>query len=335
LPQELNAFLYDFAPKNLTKKNSTDLPNPSRVWFVIGGVGGNGDFEYLDVVDKDSVSFWQGNLETRRGDIVLMWCASPRSYLHSVWRAMDEGFIDPFFSYYTMIRIGRPVKITPLPFSILSQHPLLGKKPAIRAHLQGASGVTFSIEEYTAICDLLLQKGFELSQLPAPPDIKDFSVTGIKSERDVEQNLLEPLLRDLGFSNDDWLRQLSVRMGRGERNYPDYVLGCDSRPNEESAIAVIECKFDIETKKELKEAFIQAKSYALRLQAFILALAARRGVWIFQQRSDGFSVDHFTFKTWVELSHPDILHELSLSMGKRVIDRLVDQRKRVKGTIGV
>jgi hypothetical protein len=333
-PQELNAFLYDFAPKNLTKRVSTDLPNPSRVWFVIGGVGGNGDFEYLDAADNNSVSRWQGNLETRRGDIVLMWCASPRSYLHSVWRAIDDGFNDPFFYYYTMIRVGSPVKITPLPFSSFSKHPLLGKKPAIRAHLQGASGIAFAVEEYAAICDLLQQKGFEVSRLPSAPDIKECSVAGIENERDVEQSLLEPLLRNLGFSDNDWLRQLSVRMGRGERNYPDYVLGCDSRPNEESAIVVIECKFDIDTKKELKEAFVQAKSYALRLQALMLALAARRGVWIFQQRKDGFSIDHFTFKTWIELSHPDTLHELSLSLGKRTIDRLFEQRCRLRGKAG-
>jgi hypothetical protein len=41
-------------------------------------------------------------------------------------------------------------------------------------------------------------------------------------------------------------------MGRGERNYPDYVLGADSRPGEEIAAALIECKLDINTNKELK-----------------------------------------------------------------------------------
>lgn len=65
---------------------------------------------------------------------------------------------------------------------------------------------------------------------------------------------------------------------------------------EESAIAVIECKFDINTKKNLKETFVQAKSYALRLQASILALAARRGLWIFRQNNDGFSIDYTRFR---------------------------------------
>jgi hypothetical protein len=98
-PKELIAFLYHFAPKNIEDliNNERNLPPPSRVWFAIGGVGGTGDFDYLDSADENSVSYWQGNLETRKGDITLIWCASPRSYLHSVWRALDEGFNDPFF----------------------------------------------------------------------------------------------------------------------------------------------------------------------------------------------------------------------------------------------
>jgi hypothetical protein len=259
-----------------------------------------------------------------------MWCASPRSYLHSIWRAIDDGFIDPYFYYYTMIHVGHHVKISPLPFSEFSKHPLLGTKPAVKAHFQGRSGTAISIEEYSAICELLRQKSFDTSQLPSPPDVMEFPAVDIENERGVELNLLEPLLRHLGYSENDWVRQLSVRMGRGERNYPDYVLGCDPRPGEESGVAVIECKFDIDSKKELKETFIQAKSYALRLQASILVLAARRGLWIFIQRADGFSVEHFIFKTWNELSHPDVLHAISVVIGKRAIATLAEQRIKVR-----
>lgn len=326
-PQELNAFLYDFAPKNIATKESNELLPPSRIWFVIGGVG-NADFDYLDTIDKNSTNYWQGNLETRRGDIILMWCASPRSYLHSIWRALDEGFNDPYFYFYSMIRVGDPIKITPIPFSKFSKHPLLGQIPAVRACFQGASGKAFPVDGYVAICELLQQQGFDISLLPLPPEVEEFSAAGLENERDVELKLLEPLLLKLGFTEADWIRQLSVRMGRGERNYPDYVLGGDPRPGEESALAVIECKFDINTSKELKETFIQAKSYVLRLQAKVLVLAARRGLWMFQERSDGFSIDHFTFKTWGELSHPDVLHEASLVIGKRAIEVAIAQRNR-------
>lgn len=327
-PKELNAFLYDFAPKSLESRNEPDLPPASRVWFAIGGVGGNGDFGYLDSADATSVSYWQGNLETRKGDIILMWCASPRSYLHSVWRALDDGFNDPFFYFYSLIRVGQPVKIDPIPFSEFSKHPKLGSKPAVRAHFQGSSGTPFSLEDYAAICELLQKKGFDVSQLPAPPSIETFLNPNLKNERDVELSLVEPLLMRLGFTAKDWIRQFPLRMGRGERNFPDYVLGGDPSSGNERAAALIECKFDIETKKEMKDAFIQAKSYALRLQAAVLALAARRGFWMFLRREDGFSIDHFDFKTWNELSHPDVLHEISVVFGKRAIDALINKRRR-------
>jgi hypothetical protein len=327
-PQELNAFLYDFAPKYLLRRPESDLPPPSRIWFVMGGIGDNGDFEYLDAADEQSVSHWQGNLETRQGDIILMWCVAPRSYLHSVWRALDEGFNDPFFYFYSLIRVGRPIKISPISFAEFSKHPVLGSKPAVRAHFQGASGTPFAIEDYAAICELLVNKGFDISPLPPPPVAPDFSDAKLENERDIEQTLVEPLLKNLGFSEQDWVRQFPLRMGRGERNYPDYVLGGDSCPGEERAVAVIECKLDIESKKEMKEAFIQAKSYALRLQSSVLALAARRGLWLFRRREEGFSIEHFTFKTWNELSHPDVLHEVSLFLGKRAIEESFRKKNR-------
>lgn len=329
-PQELNAFLYDFAPKSLVPRPDGELPRPSRIWFSIGGVENNGDFMWLDAADEKSVSHWQGNLETRRGDIILLWCASPRSYLHSVWRALDEGFNDPFFYYYSTIRVGQPIKITPIPFAEFSKHPLLGKKSSVRAHFQGASGTPFTVEEYAAIIDLLRKQGFDPSQLPQSPVAEEFYNAQLGNERAVETELVEPLLRKLGFTENDWIRQFPVRMGRGERNYPDYVFGADPRPGEESAVALIECKLDISTNKELKETFVQAKSYGLRLRAIVLALAARRGLWIFRQREDGFSIEHFTFKTWNELSHPDVLHEVSLVFGKRAIDNLIEQRSHTR-----
>jgi hypothetical protein len=325
-PEELNAFLYDFAPRNVKLTNTNTLPEASRVWFSIGNTV---DFQYLDEANEESISFWQGNLEARRGDIVLMWCASPRSYLHSIWRVVDDGFNDPFFYYYNSIRVGHPLKIPPIPFKTFVQDPFLSTSPAVKAHFQGRSGSALSLEEYQAICGLIRQAGFDTTLLPTAPSELTLGDLTLNNERDVETQLLEPLLLKLGFTATDWVRQLPVRMGRGQRNYPDYVLGCDLKPGEESAISVLECKFRISSPKELKDAFLQAKSYALRLQAQSLTLADARGIWIFQQRSDGFVFDAFTFKVWKELTHPDILHEISLIFGKKVIDDAVQSRLRI------
>lgn len=46
----------------------------------------------------------------------------------------------------------------------------------------------------------------------------------LKNEKDVEKNLLEPLLIKIGYKKDDWIRQMKIRMGRGHRIYPDYAI---------------------------------------------------------------------------------------------------------------
>lgn len=232
-PKELVAFLYDFAPKSILKNEEieADLPPASRVWFIIGGVG-DGDFNKLDAIDSESMLLWQGNLEMRKGDIALMWCVSPRSYLHSVWRALDDGYNDPFFYFYAMTRIGKPVKITPIPFADFSNHPFLSSRPAVRARFQGRGGSPFTLEEYAAIVEILQEKGFDTSLLPSPPEAQFLSDVALQSERDVETVFVEPFLQSVGLTEKDWIRQFSLRMGRGQRNYPDYVLGGDATPGD-------------------------------------------------------------------------------------------------------
>ncbi len=161
------------------------------------------------------MSFWQGSLETRRGDIVLMWCASPRSSLHSIWRALDNGFNDPFFYFYSAIRVGHPVRIVPIPFKEFRNHPVLGQKSVVRAHFQGASGTPFSTEEYTAICALLRSKDFDCSLLPLAPAAEELPDIDLENERAVEQMLVEPLLKRLGFEENDWIRQFPVEWVAG------------------------------------------------------------------------------------------------------------------------
>jgi hypothetical protein len=57
-PPELTAFLYDFAPRVLAAERDAELPPPSRVWFTMGGINSNGDFEFLDQADSNATARW-------------------------------------------------------------------------------------------------------------------------------------------------------------------------------------------------------------------------------------------------------------------------------------
>ena len=157
---EMCAFLYDFAPRFLVE-NKDELPEPSKIWLIIGGTGENGDFEWLEesTEHESSLSHWQENLGTRRGDVLLLYCVMPHSCIHSIWRAMTDGFVDPFFYCHSTVWIGQPVKTVPVTFKEMKADPLLSQKGVIRAHLQGPSGKPFTLEEYDAVLAIMQRKG--------------------------------------------------------------------------------------------------------------------------------------------------------------------------------
>lgn len=319
-PSEMCAFLYGFSIKYNKEENSDkELPRPSKVWLLKGGVGGEWDPEFVDNATEDTIAFWAGNLEIRKGDICLMYLLSPRKYIHSVWRANSDGYIDPFFYFHTSVKICKPIKVTHVYFKEMKEDPLLSQKGHIKAQFQGPSGITFSVEEYNALLGIMERKGQDISILPKleaapyPISIK------LNNERDVEIKLIEPFLQRLGYSTDDWIRQMPIKMGRGERNYPDYAFGANSDYGEESARMILESKYQIRTQRELRDAYYQTKSYALRLRSKVFVLASEEGIWIFVPFKNDFVLDRFVHKNWNELTHPDVFHEVMQVVAKRKI----------------
>jgi len=318
-PAEMCAFLYDFGLSVIGQEESKELPPPSKVWLLKGGRAGS-DFDFLDQATDSTIAYrWGGNLEIRRGDILLMYTLSPRSRIHSIWRAVSDGFADPFFHYHHAVAIGSMVRTKPVTFQEMKNDPILSQKGLIRSSLQGSSGDPFSVEEYDAILSIMESKGQDISLLPRLEPLSYPDLAKISNERDVEQLLVEPFLEKIGYTEDDWIRQMSIKMGRGERNYSDYAFGAETKWGEESARMVLEAKYRISTRKELREAFYQAKSYALRLQANRIVLCAIDGVWVFEYKGNDFDREGFVHRRWSELSHPDTLHETSLSIGRKEI----------------
>lgn len=316
-PYEMCAFLYDFAPNFIKDIQDEEVPVPSKVWLITANPVC--DFDIIDNAKKDTVSCWGGNLYTRRGDLLLMYEPSPRSCIQSIWRATTDGFIDPFFHWHATIQIGSPIKTAPVTFKDMKEHPLLSQKGAIKGHLQGSSGKPFSVEEYQAILDIMKRKGQDISLLPKIDIIDYLPSIELEDERSVEVNLIEPFLKKLGFRENDWVRQIPIKMGRGERNYPDYVFGANTKRGEESAKMVLESKFQLSTHREFTDAYYQTKSYALRLQSKVMVMASKEGVWVFPRERDSFNIVTYIHKNWNELNHPDVFHDVLLKIGRKNI----------------
>ena len=303
---EFCAFLYDFAPKYVTQLQSIEieLPKPTQVWLVGGDQGGK-DFEFLDNLQEGNTSFWQGNVDTKRGDIIIMYCLAPRSCIHSIWRATKDGIADPFFHFYSSIEISDGVKVEPISINELKSDEYFSKHPLVRKNLQGVSGYSFTSKDYNRIQYLLEKKGAKTSSLPQlySPSFK--SNDNLENERDVEIHLIEPFLKELGYSDENWQRQLTVRMGRGERNFPDYAFLTKKEKNYEIASMLIEAKYWIKNNRELEETFKQVYSYGLRLSARVLVIADKDAIWIYEKLNESFDRTKYIKKFWKEIEQAD------------------------------
>lgn len=165
-------------------------------------------------------------------------------------------------------------------------------------------------KDYHELLNILQRKGFDTSVLPIPytPDVPEN--LEIKKEKDVEIKLLEYYLNKMGFEKGkDYIKQLPIKAGRGSRIYPDYVLHYDDAKNYEKAKILIEAKLDINNKRDIEQAFIQARSYANLLEASIIILCDKKMLLIYQ-RKESFDRNNYQRIYWTDLSNPDFFNEL-------------------------
>lgn len=309
--QELNVVLYCFAPHCLEEVSPlARIPSPSKVYLCGGD---REDSPTLETRTSKDILCWAGNPFMRTGDLVFIYETSPISAIRTVWRCVTDGSYDPFEYFYNRVFISNKIQIPPVTLKDLKENPLWAQKSVVKAHMQRLAGTACSYAEYQELRKILQKKDFDAGKLP------QIQFTGLEDEEDlqnesqVEELLLEPFLKKLGFQEKNWVRQLPLRMGRGTKVFPDYVLFPKSTKGEEQAAFVWEAKFTIHTEKQLTEAFYQAKSYALRLQSTGFGLVAKEGIWLSFDTED-FSLKKLTHHTWKDLQDPDCFHTVKTVM---------------------
>ncbi len=139
----------------------------------------------------------------------------------------------------------------------------------------------------------------------------------LTNEREIETALIEPLPEKIGYSPIDRVRQLPVRMGRGERNYPDYTFLSDKTKGYAKAYRLIESKFLIRNNRELEDTFRQVWSYGQRLGASKLVIADKDALWVYEKKQDVFDRSRYMKLFWKELSQPDNFNRLKKLLGKQ------------------
>ena len=300
-PAELCAFLYDYAP-NFISKEKTDIPQPAQAWFIGG--------KTAPIESTLDFTFWQANPETQKGDILVHYETSPVSAITCLWIAQTDGVIDPFFHYYSNTYIGNKINLPHITLKELQADEYFSKHPLIRKKFQGVNGWPMSSEDYSELLRMIKAKGFDIDTLPklyAPTLPQNIS---IEIERDVEQQLLEPLLNSMGwYENKDFIRQLPIHAGRGHRIFPDYALHYENKPDEEKSKVLIEAKLCMRNNKEREEAYLQARSYARLLNSSVIVLCDKDYLIVYEKK-DSFDRDRYKKYHWGELENPDLFNEL-------------------------
>ncbi len=307
-PYELYAFLYDFAPNYIGGKDSyliTDLPDPKSAFFI----GGHGKGKDLVAEDKDEITIWQSDPTTRAGDMIVMYLTTPISSISSVWRSVSIGFNDPFFYFYRCTYIGRPVKGKRIGLKDIKADKVLGEMPIVKGNMQGINGVELMPSEYNHILDITGCKAPKLEYSAVGADDE------YPNEKAVEEKVIKPFLKTIGYDETDYVQQLYVEIGNHNNTViPDFVLLPDDRGAYKRAFAIVEAKRSITKDKELQDALGQARSYALLLRVKYAVVASQEGLWILSDKDE--YADVVRKHKWAETKDDDVLYEIKKMIGK-------------------
>ena len=234
-------------------------------------------------------NIWACNERTRRGDIIVIYCTSPRSYIHSIWRANSEGIFNPFDYYHCRTTVCDGILIPHISFKDLKTDSYFAEVPIVRKNLQGINGIELSTTDHSELLRIIQEKGGDAELYPKLFDGKAIDFGEIKLEKDVEEKILIPMLKLLGYREEDWTRQLSQKAGRGLKAIPDFVFFPKGEKHFASAPMIIEAKLDMSSIAEQRNAFSQGLSYARMLRNSIMGICDKERLILYRVDKNGIA----------------------------------------------
>ena len=321
-PEETCACIYDFAFMLMEEDESTtELPEPTNIWLTGGS---KEDYEtFLKEPKQGEKSVWTCNENTKRGDIIVMYVRTPYSCIQSIWRADIDGVYTPFNYYNSRTRVTNGIVTPHITINELKADSYFSQLPIVRKNLQGVNGVQFSATDYKELQRLLKEKGFDVSVLPQlyHPDLE--LVGQLKTEKDVEEKLLIPLLNKLGYSETDWTRQLSQKAGRKEKAIPDFVFLPKGEIHFQNAPMIIEAKYDMSSNIERTKSYNQALSYARLMKSSVFGICDKDRLIVYKEKNGYFDRFKPVFeKHWQSINDAETFRQLKLLMGKETIEKI-------------
>ena len=308
-PAELCALMFEYAQGHVDVKEEA-LPEPSQAW-LIGGTSGDGEI-------NANYRFWQANPDTKRGDILIHYEKYPIKAITAVWRAEENGIVDPLFYYYSNTYAGHKMDVPHITLDELKndeffRNPLSPVGKLINKNFQGVNGWAVSGEDYKHFLDLWKAKGYDTSKLPKlyAPELPNGVI--IVHESDVSNQLLRPTLNSMGWKEGvDYKPEVHFKAGRGSAKRPDFCLHVTGEGDDLEAKVIFECKLYMKNGKEIESNFTQGRSYAKWGNAQVLVLCDKVQILVYERHNGSFDRNKFKKFYWKEVmgGNPDKYNEL-------------------------
>lgn len=308
-PAELCALMFEYAQGHVDVQEES-LPEPSQAW-LIGGASGDGE-------KNANYRFWQANPDTKRGDILIHYEKYPIKAITAVWRAEENGIVDPLFYYYSNTYAGHKIDVPHITLDELKndeffRNPLSPVAKLINKNFQGVNGWTVSGEDYKHFLDLWKAKEFDTSKLPKlyAPELPDGVI--IVHESDVSNQLLRPTLNSMGWTEGvDYKPEVHFKAGRGSAKRPDFCLHVTGEGDDLEAKVIFECKLYMKNGKEIEANFTQGRSYAKWGNAQVFVLCDKVQILVYERQNGSFDRNKFKKFYWKEVmgGNPDKFNEL-------------------------
>lgn len=320
--EEFCACLYQFAEMMQDDEDAKgELPRPTNVWMTGANKEDQKKFKENGVANSNSI--WACNERTRRGDIVIIYGLAPMSGIHSIWRANSGGFFNPFDYYQHRTTVCEGIEVPMVSNKELKEHPYFSQVSIVKKNLQGVNGVELSATDYAELLNLLSDKGYDTESLPKLVEGGDYIAPETPHEKDVEEKILIPCLRDiLGYKDTDWSRQLQQKAGRKEKAIPDFVFFHKGEEHMEYAPFMIEAKLDMAPARELHKAYRQGLSYIRMLRGHIFGICDKDRLVLYPVDENGqsnFSKPLFEAQWVVIYSDDEVRSRLIKLIGREVI----------------
>lgn len=249
------------------------LPKPRSAWLLLGDSASFYTDDQLRRVQRRSPSSrpdsWTCSPRIEIGDVLFLYFMAPRKSINFVCRAASRPYVDPdewvlaemdrdVSEYQWWVDLTPPVSVKPISFKTINT--FMGGS----LNLRGRSGkfidpaaanrilscATVRLTPSAELAKASLERVVGRGELPEPRKMSIGQWRAIPSatlrlEREVEQYIVEPLLRFCGIPRGAVTSTRQMRMPDG---IPDYVIASPER-----TLAVVEVKQRIAAPRLLKQ----------------------------------------------------------------------------------